>query len=167
MIEKYLAQKRQLIDDIVLRISKMFHSLQALKCLERKDLFNWDQMNGINLDLLLLVMNTVLFGSLLVLIEKNVFRSMKTCVAFTKKQVIFSEKLDDDVETERKRVLNNNHAQRDDLLTVTNLQKRFGSFQAVQGLNFGVKHGECFGFLGINGAGKTTSFKCVFFTYQP
>ena len=91
---------------------------------------------------------------------------MKACVAFTKKQVIFSEKLDDDVETERKRVLNNNHAQRDDLLTVTNLQKRFGSFQAVQGLNFGVKHGECFGFLGINGAGKTTSFKCVFFTYQ-
>ena len=123
-------------------------------------------MNGINLDLLLLVMNTILFGSLLVLIEKNVFRTMKTCVAFTKRQVIFSEKLDDDVETERKRVLNNNHAQRDDLLTVTNLQKRFGSFQAVQGLNFGVKHGECFGFLGINGAGKTTSFKCVFFTYQ-
>ena len=151
---------------LVFRIKETFHSLQALKCLERKDLFNWDQMEGINIDLLLLVMNTVLFGTLLVLMEKNVFRSMKACVAFTKTQVIFSEKLDDDVETERERILNNNHAQRDDLLTVTNLQKRFGSFQAVQGLNFGVKHGECFGFLGINGAGKTTSFKCVFFTYQ-
>ena len=151
---------------LVFRMKETFHSLQALKCLERKDLFNWDQMNGINLDLLLLVMNTVLFGILLVLIEKKVFRSMKTCNSFRQKQTTVPEKLDDDVETERKRVLNNNHAQRDDLLTVTNLQKRFGSFQAVQGLNFGVKHGECFGFLGINGAGKTTSFKCVSFTYQ-
>ena len=29
------------------------------------------------------------------------------------------------------------------------------------GLSFGVKPGECFGLLGINGAGKTTSFRFV------
>ena len=68
--------------------------------------------------------------------------------------------LDDDVENERQRVLNNSlDLQNDDLLTVTNLQKKFGSFKAVQGINFGIHYGECFGFLGINGAGKTTSFK--------
>lgn len=32
---------------------------------------------------------------------------------------------------------------------------------AVQGLSFGVKQGECFGLLGINGAGKTTSFRML------
>ena len=32
-------------------------------------------------------------------------------------------------------------------------------FPAVKGLSFGVKPGECFGLLGINGAGKTTSFR--------
>ena len=31
----------------------------------------------------------------------------------------------------------------------------------MQGLSFGVKQGECFGLLGINGAGKTTSFRML------
>ena len=71
-----------------------------------------------------------------------------------------SEQLDDDVETERKRVLNNtNGSHYNDLLTVSDLRKDFGKFKAVQGISFGVHYGECFGFLGINGAGKTTSFK--------
>ena len=72
------------------------------------------------------------------------------------------DELDGDVDTERRRVLNNNtNPHNDDLLTVTDLQKDFGKFKAVQGISFGVHYGECFGFLGINGAGKTTSFKYV------
>jgi ABC-2 type transport system ATP-binding protein len=37
-----------------------------------------------------------------------------------------------------------------------NLTKRFGSFTAVEGVNFEVRRGEVFGLLGPNGAGKTT-----------
>lgn len=37
-----------------------------------------------------------------------------------------------------------------------NLTKRFGRFEAVKNLNLAVKKGEIFGFLGANGAGKTT-----------
>ena len=133
-----------------------------MKCLEIKNLFSWDEMKGINLDIVFFVMNTLIFGILLVLIEKKVFRSLKNVCKSSKSSVSSTDKedLDDDVETERKRVLNNFTNSHDgDLLTVSDLQKDFGKFKAVQGISFGVHYGECFGFLGINGAGKTTSFK--------
>ena len=41
------------------------------------------------------------------------------------------------------------------------LTKRFGQFDAVQGIEFDVWAGECFGFLGPNGAGKTTTMKMI------
>jgi ABC-2 type transport system ATP-binding protein len=44
---------------------------------------------------------------------------------------------------------------------VENLTKQFGSFTAVDGVSFDVKRGEIFGFLGANGAGKTTVIKML------
>lgn len=41
-----------------------------------------------------------------------------------------------------------------DLLTATGLRKNFGEFEAVTGIDFGVRRGECFGFLGPQGAGS-------------
>ena len=46
-------------------------------------------------------------------------------------------------------------------LVLCDLRKRYGSFNAVQGLHLGVKQKECFGLLGVNGAGKTTTFKML------
>jgi len=45
----------------------------------------------------------------------------------------------------------------DSVIKVKNLTKRFGSFTAVDNISFDVKKGEIFGFLGANGAGKTTA----------
>lgn len=42
-----------------------------------------------------------------------------------------------------------------------NLSKKFGSFTAVDEISFQVKKGEVFGFLGANGAGKTTAMKML------
>ncbi len=42
-----------------------------------------------------------------------------------------------------------------------NLTRRFGSFVAVDHITFDVKAGEVFGFLGANGAGKTTAIKML------
>ncbi|MEX2600094.1 MAG: ATP-binding cassette domain-containing protein [Balneolaceae bacterium] len=42
-----------------------------------------------------------------------------------------------------------------------NLTRRFGDFTAVDQLSFEVKRGEIFGFLGANGAGKTTAMKML------
>ncbi len=44
---------------------------------------------------------------------------------------------------------------------IDNLTKRFGSFTAVDGVSFDVGKGEIFGFLGANGAGKTTVIRML------
>lgn len=47
------------------------------------------------------------------------------------------------------------------IISVKNLVKKFGSFTANDNLNFEVNRGEIFGFLGANGAGKTTAIKIL------
>ncbi len=46
-------------------------------------------------------------------------------------------------------------------IEVENLTKRFGNFTAVDRINFEVKQGEIFGFLGANGAGKSTTIRML------
>lgn len=47
------------------------------------------------------------------------------------------------------------------VIIVKNLVKKFGSFVANDNLNFEVYKGEIFGFLGANGAGKTTAMRIL------
>ncbi len=47
------------------------------------------------------------------------------------------------------------------VISVKNLTKRFGSFTAVDHVTFDVDQGEIFGFLGANGAGKTTAMRML------
>jgi len=47
------------------------------------------------------------------------------------------------------------------IVEVDNLTKKFGDFVAVDNISFKVKKGEIFGFLGANGAGKTTAMKML------
>ncbi len=47
------------------------------------------------------------------------------------------------------------------IIEAHNLEKRFGDFQAVKGIDFYVEQGEIFGFLGPNGAGKTTTINML------
>ncbi len=50
---------------------------------------------------------------------------------------------------------------RQKIIEVTNLVKRFGDFVANDNLTFDVYEGEVFGFLGANGAGKTTAMRIL------
>ena len=47
------------------------------------------------------------------------------------------------------------------VIEVNNLQRRFGSFYAVNNVTFSVAKGEVFGLLGANGAGKSTTFRML------
>jgi ABC-2 type transport system ATP-binding protein len=49
----------------------------------------------------------------------------------------------------------------ENVISVRNLTKRFGHFVAVDNISFDVKRGEIFGFLGANGAGKTTAMRML------
>uniref|UniRef100_A0A667GF24 ABC transporter domain-containing protein n=1 Tax=Lynx canadensis TaxID=61383 RepID=A0A667GF24_LYNCA len=75
--------------------------------------------------------------------------------------VTFSK--DIDVEREQIRVLKGRTSE--DLLVLCNLSKSYGGFfkktTAVQDISVGIRRGECFGLLGVNGAGKSTTFKML------
>ncbi len=47
------------------------------------------------------------------------------------------------------------------IIDVAELTKKFGNFTAVDHISFKVKEGEIFGFLGANGAGKTTAMQML------
>lgn len=47
------------------------------------------------------------------------------------------------------------------VIVAENLTKKFGSFTAVDNISFEVQKGEIFGFLGANGAGKTTAMRML------
>lgn len=53
------------------------------------------------------------------------------------------------------------------IIEVTNLSKIFGDFKAVNNITFEVYKGEIFGFLGANGAGKTTAMKMLIGISKP
>lgn len=49
----------------------------------------------------------------------------------------------------------------ENVITVENLSKNFGSVQAVKNISFSVRRGEIFGIIGPNGAGKTTTLEML------
>ena len=55
----------------------------------------------------------------------------------------------------------------ENVIEVEHLVKAFGSFHAVDDISFTVKKGEIFGFLGANGAGKTTAMHMLTGLNQP
>lgn len=55
----------------------------------------------------------------------------------------------------------------DNIIEIKNLHKSFGDFKALDGLNLTVRRGEIFGFLGSNGAGKSTTIRCMLALIRP
>lgn len=63
---------------------------------------------------------------------------------------------DSDVVDEERRIqqLNPNLESNDELLVIDHLTKYYSTFMAVKGISLGIRTSECFGLLGVNGAGK-------------
>lgn len=74
---------------------------------------------------------------------------------------------DDDVQAEERRIsdlVRSGQYKRVDnkeVFIVDGLTKYYSGFMAVKGISFSMGRAECFGLLGVNGAGKTTSFKMI------
>lgn len=54
-----------------------------------------------------------------------------------------------------------------DVISAENLTRKFGDFAAVDRISFNVGRGEIFGFLGANGAGKTTAIRMLIGVLEP
>ncbi len=55
----------------------------------------------------------------------------------------------------------------DDIIRIEHLSKHFDNVKAVDDISFTVKRGELFGYLGVNGAGKSTTINMLCTSYAP
>jgi len=69
---------------------------------------------------------------------------------------------DSDVLDEENRISKmNDDLKKQEIFIADKLTKNYENFMAVKGISFGMKDSECFGLLGVNGAGKTSTFKMI------
>ena len=111
------------------------------------------------------------------------FDEVRSCerVAFLSEGVVQGIGTADDILTEFKdifnppaierttndKAINDTNKDAENVIEVEHLVKAFGSFHAVDDISFTVKKGEIFGFLGANGAGKTTAMHMLTGLNQP
>mmetsp|Transcript_3325 Transcript_3325/g.10183 ORF Transcript_3325/g.10183 Transcript_3325/m.10183 type:complete len:488 (-) Transcript_3325:183-1646(-) len=132
---------------------------------------------GIGKYLLSLSLQAVGYSVILILIELNIIALVAKVLSealdlnamFAPRRVESAEGAggeDEDVVAERRRV-SGGGGDDDDIVVIEDLTKVYklpwcsGDVEAVQGLSMGVGRGECFGLLGVNGAGKTSTFKML------
>ncbi|XP_072041416.1 phospholipid-transporting ATPase ABCA3-like [Amphiura filiformis] len=135
---------------------------------------------GIGVYLVFLGVGGFFYFGLVFLVESQLIGKIKHHYARKRYQktdnLIYSEsgrargvEEDEDVAAERKRIttLPMSQLEQDNMLIVKNLRKVYslrgmrGNLLAVEDICVGVPQGECFGLLGINGAGKTSTFKML------
>ncbi|CAF3347478.1 unnamed protein product [Rotaria sp. Silwood1] len=122
------------------------------------------QMNIVGRNLLALFFEGIIFFLLAILAQYRFFIPDRGCVRTPKNLKSLNE--DDDVAAERERIYSDPNNTSYDVLRMVNLVKVYGwifgkNFTAVKQTCVGVKQGECFGLLGINGSGKSTTFKML------
>lgn len=137
------------------------------------NLLAWKSRSGISNELLLLGICGAVYFTILLLVEKGLFRRLGQC--FRLKWSAITVRLrsrrtadgecqeNDDVAAERKRIAETELAllTANEPIVTRDLCKRFGSMVAVDSLSIGIGRRECFGLLGVNGAGKTTVFRML------
>ena len=143
-----------------------------------EEIWNWYNLKG---DAVMLIMHFIVFSIILILIELDVGQLLLwmprlniECRCKKQKKGPGMVK-DDDVEAEEERVANqvnqkssqvNGQEVQNDCIRVHEFQKEyyqtFGApIKAVKRASFGLDYGECFALLGVNGAGKSTTFKSL------
>uniref|UniRef100_A0A6V7M8L4 ABC transporter domain-containing protein n=1 Tax=Bracon brevicornis TaxID=1563983 RepID=A0A6V7M8L4_9HYME len=71
------------------------------------------------------------------------------------------ETVADEVSRRKMHLVNGELEDSENVFLVHDLKKSYGKLDAVKGISFRVKEGECFGLLGVNGAGKSTTFRML------
>lgn len=118
---------------------------------------------GVGSNIVMMIVSCILFMSFCIL--KDYLIIERLIYQFIKKPKIFAttvHEIDDDVQTEKKKIKKMTNSEiRDGNLVLKNLSKSYKNNLAVKQLDLVVNNAECFGLLGINGAGKTSTFKMM------
>ncbi|EAT39837.1 AAEL008388-PA [Aedes aegypti] len=134
------------------------------------DIFSF-QPNGISRNLLYMLAVGIVSFTILLLKELRYLNMNITCknpclkapiasITESKETVAINE--DSDVADEKQRIASfEQHDLIDHTLVLKAVSKYYGSFCAVKELSLVVQDFECFGLLGVNGAGKTSTFKML------
>ncbi|CAF0739890.1 unnamed protein product [Brachionus calyciflorus] len=151
----------------MLEMSHLHHMAQVKKNFGYKGEYTPFDFDKIGRNLLAMLLQGFFYFSIIILIEYNFFlRSKKRNSKNVEINVNEDKCEDEDVINEKNRVLKNLNSQ-DDYLKLVNLTKVYKKVLkseknvAVKNLSLGIRRGECFGLLGINGAGKSTTFKMI------
>lgn len=141
-------------------------TLLALGITSYPNLFEWNMT--LKYIIFMLVVGVIFFVIALIIqfrllrkigLKKELRRQEEFLTEFNKE----NEDEDYDVKKERERVTSGEAKNDGDLLIVNNVSKIYegAPTPSVNHVCVGVKRGECFGLLGLNGAGKTTMFKML------
>ncbi|XP_055533387.1 phospholipid-transporting ATPase ABCA3-like [Wyeomyia smithii] len=126
------------------------------------NIFSWD-ISGINRNLMFMTGLGIGCFSILMVIEYRLITKLFSSLSSSKKTPQnYSENIDQDVLDEKQRIQNMGMADINAThLVLRDVTKYYKSFLAVNQLSVSVEHSQCFGLLGINGAGKTSTFKML------
>jgi len=124
-----------------------------------RSIFEW---NYLGRNLLCMTIQAVVFFTFNLLLHYQLFpKYLQRCAKAKPTALPANDLEDEDVARERVRVEGDHHSS--DELRLMQLTKVYNGCEkvAVNQLSFGLRKGECFGLLGVNGAGKSTTFKML------
>lgn len=133
---------------------KMMYILSALALAPATPVYNIDN-DGIGLNLVMFAVSGVVYLTICILIDYRVLKSIFDRLFNKKVKFPTRSIIDDDIQAENDKVnLMTESEIANSNLVVKNLSKFYGNFLAVNQLCLAIEPAECFGLLGINGAGK-------------
>nr|APD26538.1 ATP-binding cassette transporter subfamily A member 3 X1 protein [Brachionus koreanus] len=133
--------------------------------------FSWEKPGLLRFLVFMIIQFLVQFGIILLYeagILKKIFYKLRPSSSANKNndgQIDLEReygdiKKDNDVVNEENRIRNKSY-KNEEFFIVDGITKYYSNFMAVKGISFTLKSSECFGLLGVNGAGKSTSFKML------
>ncbi|KAG5675808.1 hypothetical protein PVAND_005680 [Polypedilum vanderplanki] len=131
--------------------------------LNQKSIFTFDNDTGIGKNITINIISGILFLSICLLKDHLIFESIYYKF-FNRPRMLplLNQNIDNDVDEEIQKVKEMSYDEiRQSNLVLQGLTKFYGNFLAVNQLYLDIKRKECFGLLGINGAGKTSTFKMM------
>lgn len=133
---------------------------------------SWYDMHLVGFPLIMFTIHFLLWSAILLFIEyrDQIFGKLKSGkLRDSSYRMVTPAQEDADVTAERQRLLRDESAS--DLVRVTGLRKEYpapgGIKIAVKNVTLGIPRSECFGLLGMNGAGKSTTLGALSGDIQP